>query len=268
VLLRSVALKTFRDSLRGLLFWSLGLVGLVALTVSIYPSIRDDPSLEDLLESYPEALKGFVGFGGELDWTSAAGYLGVELFSLMIPLLLLIAAISAGSAAIAGEEERGTLELLLSAPVSRARVALEKLAAVVAEQFLLGAVILAVLVASARAADMEIGVDKLAAGTAGAVLLAVAFGAVALLAGALTGRRGVTVAIVAALAVAAYLVNSLAPLVSWLEWAQPASPFFYYTSGDPLRQGLDAGDAAVLLALAAAAAAGAVAAFRRRDLAV
>ena len=40
----------------------------------------------------------------------------------MVPLLLLIAAIGAGAGAIAGEEERGTLDLLLSLPVSRRRL--------------------------------------------------------------------------------------------------------------------------------------------------
>ncbi len=264
----SVALRTLRDSARGLVFWSLGLAGLVALTLSVYPSVRDNPSLDALVESYPEALKSFAGFGGELDLTSAAGYLGAELFSFMVPLLLLIAAIAAGSGALAGEEERGTLDLLLSAPISRSRLALEKLAAVVTELVVLGGVLLASLLVSARAVDMSIGAGKLAAGTASAVALALVFGSLALLAGAATGRRGLTVGVVAAVAVAAYLVDSLAALVGWLGWLEPLSPFHYYASGNPLREGLAAGDLAVLLAIAAAAAALALVAFRRRDLAV
>ena len=48
----------------------------------------------------------------------------------MVPLLLMIAAIGAGAGAIAGEEERGTLELLLANPLSRRRLVLEKTAAV------------------------------------------------------------------------------------------------------------------------------------------
>ena len=63
-----------------------------------------------------EALKAFIAFGGDLDYVSGAGYLGSELFAFMVPLLLLIAAIGAGARAIAGEEERGTLDLLLANP--------------------------------------------------------------------------------------------------------------------------------------------------------
>ena len=39
----------------------------------------------------------------------------------MLPLLLLVYAIGAGSRAIAGEEESGTLDLLLAHPLSRRR---------------------------------------------------------------------------------------------------------------------------------------------------
>ena len=55
-----------------------------------------------------------------------------ELFSLMAPLLLIVFSIGAGASAIAGEEDRHTLELLLANPVSRCRIVLEKLAALVA----------------------------------------------------------------------------------------------------------------------------------------
>ncbi|MGZ4410309.1 MAG: ABC transporter permease subunit, partial [Gaiellaceae bacterium] len=115
-MLGSVWGKSLRDVQRAFFWWALGLVGLVALMISVYPSVRGNRSLNQLVNDYPDALKGFVAFGGELDYVSGAGYLGSELFSLMIPLLLLVAAIGAGSRAIAGEEESGTLDLLLANP--------------------------------------------------------------------------------------------------------------------------------------------------------
>ena len=86
--------------------------------------------------------------------------------------------------------------------------------------------------------------------------------------GAATGRRGLVIGIAAAGAVAAYLVNSLAPLVAALEPLQRASPFWHYAASDPLRHGLDAWHVLVLAGIAAAATLVAVAAFDRRDLAV
>ena len=57
----------------------------------------------------------------------------------MVPLLLLVAAIGAGARATAGEEERGTLDLLLANPLSRRRLIAEKVAALACEISVLGA---------------------------------------------------------------------------------------------------------------------------------
>ena len=83
-MLRSVLLKSLRDVRRSFAWWSLGLAGYVALIAAVYPTIRDNADLKELVDSYPEALKAFIAFGGQLDFTSAAGYLGSELFSFMI----------------------------------------------------------------------------------------------------------------------------------------------------------------------------------------
>jgi beta-exotoxin I transport system permease protein len=265
--LRNVFLKSLRDVRRGMLWWALGLVGLVAMIVAVYPTVRDNPELNQLVKDYPEALKEFLSFGGEVDYTSGAGYLGSELFSFMVPLLLLVASIGAGARALAGEEERGTLDLLLANPVSRRRVLLEKLGALVVEVVALGSVLWAALWIGGRATDMKVSGAHLGAGSAAAVLLAVAFGALALFLGAVSGRRALAAGLSAAVAVAAYMVNSLAPLVSGLEPLRKVSPLYHYTAGDPLRHGLDWTHVLVLVGIAASATALAVVAFDRRDLA-
>jgi ABC-2 type transport system permease protein len=266
-MLASVYAKSLRDLRRGFAWWSLGLVGLAAMMVSVYPSVRDNAALNKLVENYPQALKGFFGLTGQLDFTSAAGYLGTELFSFVVPLLLLIAAVAAGSNAIAGEEERGTLELLLSLPVSRRRVTLEKLAALATESVALGLVLWLGLWIGAKIAGMHISAAHLAAATASAVALAVAYGAIALLVGCATGRRGLAIAVSAAAAVAAYLVDSLAPLAHAANTLRPLSPFYHYGGVEALRHGLEPLHLLVLLGIAVVATAGAVVAVERRDLA-
>jgi ABC-2 type transport system permease protein len=264
--LSNVFAKSLRDVRRSLAWWSLGLVGLVAMMAAVYPTVRDNPDLNKLVKEYPEALKAFISFGGEVDYTSGAGYLGSELFSFMIPLLLLVAAIGAGSRAIAGEEEKGTLDLLLANPVSRRRVLLEKLGALAFEVVALGFVLWLSLWIGSRAATMKVSAGHLAAGATAAAILAIAFGTIALLVGAASGRRGLAVGLSAALAVAAYVVNSLAPLVSALEPLQKVSPIYHYTASDPLRHGLDALHMSVLVGIALVAAVLAVAVFDRRDI--
>ena len=266
-MLRNIALKSLRDIRRGFAWWSLGLAGFVALIVSVWPTVHSNPSLNKLAQDYPEALQAFLAFGGAVDYSSAAGYLGIELFSLMVPLLLLVAAIGTGAGSIAGEEERGTLELLLSNPVSRTKVVLEKTVALVAELAGLGLVLWLALWIGALLANMGISAGHLAAATLSAVLLALAFGAVAVLLGAATGRRTVAIGVTAALAVASYLVNGLAPLVHALQVPQKLSPFYHYAAGDPLRQGLSPAHLGALVAVAVGATALAPYFFSRRDVA-
>lgn len=265
-MLSSVLLKTLRDSIRGLLWWSLGLVGLVAMMTAVYPSVRDNESMKKLVSQYPDALKAFIAFGGSVDYASGAGYLGSELFSFMLPLLLIIAAVGAGARAIAGEEERGTLDLLLANPISRGRLVLEKLGALGAELAFLAVVLWCALAVGASAASMKIGPGNLAAATIDATLLALLFGALALLAGCATGKRGPALAVPAAGAAAAYVVNALAAIVHALDPLRKASPFYHYAAGDPLRHGLSVVHSGLLLVATLVLALLAPLAFSRRDL--
>jgi beta-exotoxin I transport system permease protein len=265
--LRNVFLKSLRDLRRSFAWWTVGLAGYVALIASVYPTVRDNPDLEKLVESYPEALKAFVAFGGQFDFTSAAGYLGSELFSFMMPALFLVAAVGHGAGTLAGEEERGTIDLLLSSPLSRTRVALEKLAAMCVELAALGVVLWLALWVGARAFSMEVSVAHLASATALLVVLALAYGAIAFMVAAATGRKTLAIGLTVALAVGAYLVNSLASLVEVLEPFQKATPFYHYAVADPLRQGLDPWHTLFLIAVGAVAAAAGVLLFDRRDLA-
>lgn len=265
-MLASVTAKTLRDARRAMLWWSAGLVLLVVVMSASYPAVRDNEDMSDLIEQYPDALKELFAFGGVMDYSTGAGFLGSELFSLMVPLLLIIATVAAGATAIAGEEEKGTLDLLLSYPLSRRRLVVEKLVALTAELAVLLVVLWIALVVGSRLASMDVSAGNLAAATVGAGLIGLDFGFLALLIGAALGRRGVAVGGAAAAAVAAYLVNSLTPLLEVLEPAQRISPFYHYSTSDPLRQGLDPGSTAVLVAIALIAAALALPALDRRDL--
>lgn len=265
-MLGSVFAKTVRDALRGLVWWTLGIVVLVAVTLSIFPTVEGNADFARLYEQYPEELKAFIG--GQLDLTSAPGYLHAELFSFMVPLLLLVHAIGAGARAIAGEEEAGTLDLLLALPLRRTRVVLDKLAAMVALTGALAAVLFLSIWGMAVAVGMEIGGDRIAAACVAAWLLAVLYGALALLVGSAAGKKGAAIGVPTAAAVAAYLLDGLGNLVDALEPWRVLSPFNWYFEADSLRAGFAPGWLGLLLAAAAVFGALAPPAFARRDVGV
>src|ERR1035437_11161162 len=97
----TVVSKTLRERRRGCLWWSVGLVSFGAMYSAVFPSVRGNNSLNKLVQAYPQALKGFIGFGGNLDISSGAGYLGSEGISLVGPPVFPAMAIGAGGAALA-----------------------------------------------------------------------------------------------------------------------------------------------------------------------
>ncbi|MBI2305013.1 MAG: ABC transporter permease subunit [Chloroflexi bacterium] len=266
-MLRNVFLKTVRDQSRALLFWGFGLVGLSLYATLFYPTIRDMPELNKLVEGLPEALK--VMFLGEMgDFTSPVGYLNTELFFLWMPILFLVFTIGFGSGAIAGEEERGTLDLLLSHPLPRWRVVAEKFSAMVVASLALAFALWVGLAIGVTAVNMDISLGRVAEATLSGSLLGLVFGMVTLALGCATGNRGLSIGGAGALAVAAYILNSFARLTEVLKPYRKLSPFYYHVTSDPLANGLNLGDAGVLMGLIVALLVVALITFQRRDLAV
>jgi ABC-2 type transport system permease protein len=263
MLLRNVFVKTVYDRRRGVLWWSVGISLLTVATLSVWPSVRDEYT--KLVENYPEALLAFFGIekGG---LGTGAGYLQAELFGLMVPLTLIAYMIAAGSAATAGEQEAGTLEFLLSQPVSRTRVLLEKFGGLCVSLAVITAAFAAVLVVSSRVFDVGVSAPHLLAATVAAYVLAVLFGAVALLAGCMTGHRALAAGIASAAAVTAYLLSSLAGLVAGLKPFRPISPFWWYSGHDPLQRGLEPLHVVLLVGVTVVCVVAATLSFARRDL--
>ena len=116
------------------------------------------------------------------------------------------------------------------------------------------------------AARVDLRVGAAAQGAASLALLGAFFAMLALAVGAATGRRAPSSGIAVAVAVSTYLLNAFAPLVSWLEPARFATPFYYYQGNEPVLRGLSLLHAGVLAGASALLLAYALWAFERRDL--
>jgi ABC-2 type transport system permease protein len=260
-----IVAETLRERGRSLVWWTLGLAGLVAVTVAFYPSIRDDPALTQYAEDLPESVRALFT-GGEIDIASPAGYLNSQLFALTAPLILLIFSIAGGSGAVAGEEERGTLELLLAHPLRRRDYVVQRFVALTVLTAALAVVLLATVALGSWAVDLEIGFGKLVAASVGVALLALLFGAVALAVGAARPGRTVAIAVAAGVAVAAWILDGLALAVDALEPWRPLGPYYHALGQNPLREGAMWGSWAILALATALLVAGAAAGLERRDV--
>jgi ABC-2 type transport system permease protein len=263
-MLRSVFLKGLRDQRWSLLWWALGLVALAFYTLGVYPSIAT-PEMTQLIENYPPAIRAILG--ESVSFATPEGYVDAYFFSMMAPLMFMIYAVIAGSGAIAGEEERGSMDWLLSNPIPRWRLVLEKAGALFAGVTLVVLSMWIGLVAGAASIGVRISYGGLAVATLGAGLLGLAFGLVALAVGALRGSRALSLGVALALAIASYMINVYSPLVEGLRPLRGWSLFYHANADRPIVNGLSAEHVAVLITVSVLCVIIAVLGFQRRDLA-
>jgi ABC-2 type transport system permease protein len=266
--LRDVFRKSLWEQRRALLWWTAGILGFVAITIAFFPSLKDSAAqLEDYLEQLPESLRNLF-IGTESDITSPIGYLNSQVYAGSGAIVFLVFAIGAGARAIAGEEEKGTLELLLATPVTRRTVVLQKFWAMTVALGVLALALYVSLIAGGRPVGITVSPIDLLAATVHQYVFALGFGTIALAVGCLRGRKALAIGISTSVAVVAFLLNGLAPLADATAWMKLLSPFYYANGSTPLRYGFAPDHLAILLAIVVAAAIGAVWAFERRDLAI
>jgi ABC-2 type transport system permease protein len=221
--------------------------------------VRD--SLAKATAGYPEALKKAFNLH---DLTTIQAFLDVEMFSLIIPLALAFFAIRSAMRMTVTAEERGWLDIVLAAPVSRFRLVAGSFAATMCSLWLVLGVIAIATELTGVIAGAVVPVGYMLTGIASVWALSVFFGGVAVLAsGLLHASTAVTATATGAL-VGMYvidLIGKIAPSLGGVRWA---SAFRYY--GSALQNGLDvAGFIGLTLAGLACAAIGALL-FDRRDI--
>jgi ABC-2 type transport system permease protein len=263
-----VASRLVRDRRRSLLWWSVGVVGLVLFTVALYPSLKGEESLNEIVEQMPETLRSMFGMDTAIPLTSAPGYLQGRLFGSLLPLILMVFGIGLGARAIAGGEQDGTLELLLANPVTRRTVVVERYLALVAMVGALTAVFavsLVVLAAPFGALD-DVPVSGLAGAVAGVFCITLLHATLAYGVGAATGRRALALSSATVVAVVGYLLQGLVGLSDVIRPLRFISPWHWYLGRNMLAQGVAPDAIVVPLVLSAVIFAAGAGAFLRRDL--
>lgn len=259
-----LARRGLLDHRRALAGWCAGVIGYTALLASIFPSFKGSADLQKLVERYPDALKQLFGIGhGSIG--TGAGYMDAELFSLMLPLLVLVLAIGSGARAFAGEEDAGRLELLLAYPLRRRDAVLAKGAALAAEVVVFCAFAFGSLAVLSVIADLELATGRLAAAVGSLAALGLLYGWLALCIGAAVPSKVLALGVSAGYAAAAYLVGGLHALAGWLDPLRVLSPF-WLVGQSPLQNGVDPYGILVVLAAALATLAAGALLVERRDL--
>lgn len=268
-MLRSVYGETIWSRRSSLLWYVAGLSVLVGITVGVYPTIREDAdAITQLLEAMPQGMMSFFGAAEVSELLTPAGFVNSRVNASIGAIVIAVYAISIGTGAIAGEEDRHNMDLILATPTPRYVVVLQRFAAMTT---LIAVVALAVLIVMAIAnpiVDLGFTMGNMIASNIELALLALVFGSLALAVGGLSGRRGLTIGITSGVTVAAYFINGLAELVDWLQGPQKITPFYWLQRSDPLAKGLSIEDTLIMVGVIAVLVGVTVWGFNRRDIAV
>lgn len=222
-----------------------------------------DSALADFADDFPDEILALAGGG---DISTPEGWYQLEHFGLMVPVGVMVLTITMGARALAGEEARRTMGLLLANPLSRRRVLIEKAVSMLVMGAGVGlATFISVALGSALA-RLGMSLANVAAASLLATLLGLVFGALALALGAASGKVRLAVFGAVGAAAASHIINSFLLInqatSGWTAWL----PNHYYLGSDPLVNGMDWGDATVLAGLTIVLLGAAVWLFDRRDL--
>lgn len=248
------------DRRRSLLAWGIPLGLWSAFIVIIFPSVEG--ALSKAVQSYPEALKEAFGID---QLSSVEQYLQAEMLSLIVPLALGYLAVRAVSSGLSGAAESGRLDVLLSSPVSRSRIAAASFVATAVELAVVLALTIVLTSLGSLVADAHLSLSAAIRGYANVWPLALLFASLGIVATGFSLRTPVVTGAVAGVLVTMYVIDLVGRLDPGLSWVRYASVFKYY--GNAIEGGIDPLSFIGIAVVAIAAAGFGAWLFERRDLA-
>jgi ABC-2 type transport system permease protein len=210
----------------------------------------------------------FMSFGGA-DVFTLSGSVALGYIHPIAIILVAIFAVGFASSAVAGERQRGTLEVILARPISRRALYLTLLVALVTFiAIVLGASLLGTLIGSAVVGVIdELALERLPLLWLNGVLMWGAVGAIGLAASVSFDRLSPALGVTLAVVIVSYFLEILGSLWPDAEGLQPYSLFHYLAASDVLNGDASPGGFVLLAVVFAAAVAWALVVFPRRDLA-
>jgi ABC-2 type transport system permease protein len=260
-MLSTIFLKTLFEKRWMALWWTLSSVALTIFIVIFFPTLKD--SFGEAVKNMPESMRSLIG--NVEDYQQLGGYLTVQVFQQMIFLPLILGVILC-TGLLAGDENEGTLQTLLTHPISRTKVYLHKLAAsavilwIVTFGFFVGSWIGSLLISE------HVDLWRLLQATFMAWLVGMAVSLIGFALAAITGKRALSGSIAGAYAFVMYVITSLVATVAALKIPEYLSPFHYFNNPSPLKATFDYGDMFVLLIASVVFIVLGYALFVRRDI--
>jgi len=259
MMFRSILSKTLRDFWVAILAWGLAL--------GLFAAIDYAESIPTTITTFGSLAPLFRFLGDPYQIQTPEGFITWRIMELFVPLAISFWPILAGARLVRGEEERGSMDVLLATPWSRTGLLRSKLSALLIALILIGLLCALGLMAGQVRLEGHTNVVRALLAGLNLSLLAFFFGSLALLFSQLSTHRAVAAGWASGLLVISVLLDSAGRLLTG-SWVQYLSPFYYYNLNRPLIPSYpDHPLAALLLVSLAVLCAGAsLILFARRDI--
>jgi ABC-2 type transport system permease protein len=252
---------TMRSRSRGVIIWGTALGLYSGSMVASFTTIEGAADqLNQLMQAYP---KGMMEAFGITDLADPANYVHSQVFG-FAPLALAFFPIVALAGAIAGAEERGTMDVLLGNPLPRWQLVVGNFIAVALSLLTIAGIVGLLTWGTAALMDVDLSARQVSDAVLNMWPICIMAGALALLCSAFSHRRGLAIAIPAFLLFGMYLVDTIGRASEDLEDLRPYSVFYYY--GSAIEHGVDWMDFGGITLVALALVLLAVLIFQRRDI--
>lgn len=259
--------RTILDRRRSLIVYLLAGVGLIWLYVITYPTVQaTSAEISDLAQALPPALTEAFGIDPR-SFITFEGFMAGKHFSMVWPMMMvmLVAGFAAGS--IAGDVEKGTMELVLSQPISRTKVIFARIMSGVTINLIFALVSVLSVVPIANAYNIDIAQENFVLLTAIGFLFGLAVFGISMLASAFFSEKGKALFVIIGVLLSMYVINIVALLKASLENAKFASYFYYFDYTGMLLDGkIGTLSIAVFLVAFVALAVASTVRFVRRDI--
>ena len=234
----AIFVETFRQTWRQMVYWGVGLAAMALLVVIMVP-LFDMQQMMELLQSFPPFILAMIGVGGELDvFATNEGFVAIGFFGKS---LLIFAAypVVMGMRITANDEDSGMMDMVLSLPVERARVVIEKFLAYAVSIIGVVALIYLGLHLGVLLGGVELDVGRLTEVTFYLIPLMVFIMAVTMFIAVIVRRRSVALGIVTAFVIVSYMLQTIGTAAEGTvaESIGVVSFMTYYNAGDILSQG-------------------------------
>ncbi len=230
----NIYVREMKNYLISFLIWFSISALMTEYIVYMFPSFKND-IIQILNLKFPEAMQKAFGLN-TLNFSDALSFFGI-----IVPYIILIGGIFVGilfGSIVSNEENDGTIEFLLSKPISRMNIALSKLSAAFTYLILFVVFVFLTAYICLKSINVNFSVGKLFEFALGVFLALLVFAFICFLISMFVYRSRTIIPIAVVIVSGTFILKAISEINEKSGFIKYLSPFHYFDASAILKQGL------------------------------